>query len=191
VRSSRQTTEKHRQEIVDAAARLFREKGVDGVSVPEVMQSVGMTHGGFYKHFSSKDELVALAYDRAFEQVRDWFSARTSGHDDPAAAWNDLVSAYLSPAHRDAADVGCAAAALASDAARADAGATARSAYAEGVDRMLEQLQSLEQGPDAQARNLVALSTLVGALLLARATTGDLSDAILAGAREHLLKQAK
>jgi TetR/AcrR family transcriptional repressor of nem operon len=69
VRSSREDTEKHRQEIIAAAARLFREKGADGVSVPELIQAAGMTHGGFYRHFASKDELVPLAFREAFDQI--------------------------------------------------------------------------------------------------------------------------
>src|SRR5215510_2804750 len=102
VRSSREDTEKHRQEIIQAAARLFREKGADNVSVPELMQAVGMTHGGFYRHFASKDELVPLAYREAFDQIVGRLgTAGTKPDADRTAAWNAMVTGYLSPAHRD------------------------------------------------------------------------------------------
>lgn len=187
MRSSRKDTEKHRQEIIDASSRLFREKGVEGVSVPELMQAVGMTHGGFYKHFSSKDELVPVAYSEAFAQVAGRLDAVMAGYDgDPAAAWNALVDYYLSAEHRDRLDDGCATAALAGDMARLGEDSSAQAAYEQGVKRMLGRVGSLRDGPDAQAKSLAALSTMVGALLLSRATTGALSDDFLSAAREHL-----
>jgi TetR/AcrR family transcriptional repressor of nem operon len=192
VRSSRQDTEKHRKEIIDASARLFREKGAEGVSVPELMQAVGMTHGGFYNHFPSKDELVPVAYGKAFDEIVDKLGSATAGHDDdPVAAWNALVTYYLSAAHRDNSGGGCATAALAGDAARLGHGSTAQAAFEQGVRRMLDRVTSLQDGPHARAESLAALSTMVGALLLSRATTGDLSEEFLATARAHLMKPSK
>ena len=183
--------EKHRKEIIDASARLFREKGVEDVSVPELMQAVGMTHGGFYKHFGSKDDLVPVAYGKAFDQIIDRLAEAAGKHGgDPVAAWNALVSGYLSAAHRDNLGDGCATAALAGDAARLDQGSPAQAAFEQGVERMLHQIQPLQGNPDARAKSAAALATMVGALLLSRATTGDLSDAFLAAAREHLIKSA-
>lgn len=187
MRSSRDETEKHRQEIIDAAARLFREHGVDGVSVPALMESIGMTHGGFYKHFASKDELVPVAYQRAFDGIVESLSDMT-GDDNDVAAWNAMASNYLSTAHRDNIGAGCPATAFAGDAARLGAGNPARAAYETGVDRMLDIIRSVKGGPDARQESLAALSTLIGALLLSRATEGELSEEVLAAARVHLLK---
>jgi TetR/AcrR family transcriptional repressor of nem operon len=190
VRSSREDTARHRQEIIDAAARLFREKGVDGVSVPELMQAVGMTHGGFYKHFASKEELVPLAYRRAFELMHQRVASDAAERGgDRGAAWDAMVASYLSPAHRDGIGSGCAAAALAGDTARDEPGGSARDAYTGGVERMLEQIASLRGKAGGREVDLAALATLVGALVLSRGTSGELSDNILAAAREHLLAQ--
>jgi TetR/AcrR family transcriptional repressor of nem operon len=189
MRSSREDTEKHRREIIAAAARLFREKGVDGVSVPDLMQAAGMTHGGFYRHFASKDELVPLAYREAFDQIVGRLSKAAAGHDgDRIAAWNAMVTSYLSPAHRENIADGCAAASLAGDAARLEPDNASQGAFQEGIRRMLQRAEAMQEGPDARQESLVALSTLVGALVLARGTDGELSDAFLEAAREHLLK---
>lgn len=190
MRSSREDTEKHRNEIIAASARLFREKGAENVSVPELMQAMGMTHGGFYKHFSSKDELVPIAYDKAFGQVVDRLETVMQGHDSPNAAWNALVSYYLTAAHRDNPGDGCAAAALAGDTARLGSDSQAQIAYEHGVKRMLDALDAMHDGPGRRAKSLAALSTMVGALLLSRATTGDLSNEFLTAARAALLKPA-
>jgi TetR/AcrR family transcriptional regulator, transcriptional repressor for nem operon len=189
VRSSREDTERHRQEIIEAAAQLFREKGANGVSVPELMQAVGMTHGGFYRHFASKDELVPLAYRAAFDQIIERLGSAASTHDgDQTTAWNAMVTSYLSPEHRDSAGRGCAAASLAGDAARTQDESLSRKAFEEGIERMLRQAEALQDGPDARDKSLVALSTLIGALLLARGTDGQLSDAFLDTARTSLKK---
>src|SRR5579875_3283436 len=67
-RASKEQAQHHREQIIDAASQLFRERGVAGVSVPELMASTGMTHGGFYRHFSSKEELASIACAHAFEE---------------------------------------------------------------------------------------------------------------------------
>jgi TetR/AcrR family transcriptional repressor of nem operon len=101
---------------------------------------------------------------------------------------NAVLDAYLSPAHRDAAGVGCPTADLLGDAARTEPEASEWDAYATGVEGMLKKLGSLDGKPAHDAENLFTLSTMVGALLLSRATAGDLSDAFLASARVHLAK---
>ena len=185
LRSSRDDVEKHRKEIVEAAARLFRERGVDGVSVPALMQAVGMTHGGFYKHFASKDALVAVAWQTAFDQIVARLSAAIPRDGDKAAGWAKLVNGYLSPAHRDDIGAGCAAAAFAGDAARLAPESPARATYDDGIERMLKTVSTLR--PQAsRAENLAALSTLIGALLLSRASDGAMCDEFLAAARAAL-----
>src|SRR5204863_3225018 len=121
------------------------------VSVPELMQAVGMTHGGFYRHFASKDELVPLAYREAFDQiVARLGKAGAARAGDRTAAWNAMVSAYLSPEHRDNIGDGCAAASLAGDAARLSSDSASQKAFQEGIGRMVERAASRQHGPDAR-----------------------------------------
>jgi TetR/AcrR family transcriptional repressor of nem operon len=190
LRSSRDDFDKHREQIIEAAAQLFRERGKDNVSVPEIMAEVGMTHGGFYRHFPSKDALAPVASDRAFDHITDYLAGFAQKHDgDARAGWAELVGNYLSPAHRDNLATGCPATALAGDIARESDDSSFRQAYAEGITRMLDKLKPLTaSGPETYDKALVELSTLVGALVLARATRGHaLSEDILSAARANLL----
>jgi TetR/AcrR family transcriptional repressor of nem operon len=181
-RVSQAQAEQNRQHVVDAAARLFRERGVQGVSVADLMAEAGLTHGGFYRRFASKEALVAEATGRAFDEL----GARLTGLDegqpgDHPAARKALVDYYLSAGHRDDAGDGCPAAGLSVDVAREGAGSPAREPYADGVEAFARWMAT-DGGED-----LAAVSTLVGALLLARATRGtELSDRILAASRAAL-----
>lgn len=183
-RVSRQQTEKNRAGIEDASARLFREQGFKGVSVADLMAAAGLTHGGFYGHFSSKDELLAVACGKAFEQSATRWRQRIAAQPDRHAAFDTLVDNFLSPASRSHVGSGCPAVALAGDVAREAPEAPVRAAYLSGVKGMLAQLAALSAAADPQQRAeqaLVQLSAMVGALALARATDGDpLSDQLLA-----------
>ncbi|MBP2707605.1 TetR family transcriptional regulator [Microbispora sp. RL4-1S] len=179
-RVSRAQAEEHRRQVVEAASRLFRERGVQAVGLGELMGEVGLTHGGFYRQFASKDALVAEAVAQAFAEETSYGDAggRPAG---PEGARRDLLDAYLSPAHRDDAGSGCPVAGFGADMARDEAAAAAREPYAEGVRRFARQV-SADGGED-----LAAVCTMVGALLLARATAGtELSDEILRAARTAL-----
>ena len=189
-RTSRETTALRREAVVQAAARLFRQRGVDAVSVPDLMGEAGLTHGGFYRHFVSKDALEAEAYGRGLEQMAElvWSLIEAEGGDGDAARVA-LFDHYLSPGHRDDVGQGCATAALASDAARKPQAAPLRVAVGEGVGRMVDILERLSAagGPDARAKALANFATLVGALVLARATAGAaLSDEFLKAVRSSL-----
>ncbi len=189
-RVTRQQADQHRAAIENASSRLFRERGVDGVSVSELMAAAGLTHGGFYGHFDSKEALAAVACSRAFAQSARKWRTRVASRPDHAGARVAIIDAYLSPSSRDAAGSACPAPALAADVARAAPGATIRSSYCDGIEQLLEVLDGV-QGPHDPAscrrRSLADLSTLIGALLLSRATTGHaLSDQVLAAARAAL-----
>ena len=110
MRVSREQAAENHEQIVEAASRLFRQQGFDGVSVDAIMQQAGLTHGGFYGHFKSKEDLAAQAVARALEQAAE----RQSRYTDIA----DLVSNYLSPRHCADRANGCAIAALGADIAR-------------------------------------------------------------------------
>lgn len=185
----------NRQGILDAASRLYREHGLSGVGVADITRDAGLTHGGLYRHFENKDALVREACARAF----DWSISPLGGSDaDTGSAPQGLaarVAGYLSPQHRDHPGEGCPVAALAVDAARAGGGLS--EVFAQGIERNIERfarvIEGLEQGepsPEGRARATQMLATMVGGLVLARATAAGrpaLSDEILATLREHLL----
>lgn len=180
----------NREAIVDAAARLYREKGLDGVGVAEITRDAGLTHGGLYRHFESKDALAREACLRAF----DWTITPLDGLEPPepcttAHRLRALVHGYLSESHRDHPGEGCPAAAMANDAARA--GPEMSEVFAQGVERNIQRFMSVLAGDDETRRTqtLVTLSSMVGALVLARATAAGnaaLSDEILTTVREQL-----
>ena len=181
----------NREGIVDAAARLYREKGLDGVGVAEITRDAGLTHGGLYRHFESKDALAREACLRAFE----WTITPLDGLETPeaegapATRLRALVHGYLSENHRDHPGEGCPAAALAADAARA--GPEMSEVFAQGVERNIQRFMSVLPGNDGakRARTIATLSSMVGALVLARATAAGnpaLSEEILATLREQL-----
>jgi len=179
---SRAQAEENRERILDNAAQLFRERGFDGIGLNDLMQSAGLTRGGFYGHFESKDDLAAQATRRALQANREQWKQQT---DRSLRAW---VKAYLSDAHRDQRGAGCGLVALAGDAARG--GPAVKAVLAEGVENLVATLQDQMPGADAAERRsqaLAMLSTMVGALLLSRAV-GDagLSTDLREAARRHL-----
>lgn len=183
---SREEAQRNREKVVEAASRLFRERGVDGVGLAELMNSVGLTHGGFYRQFGSKEELVAEACAFAFERaVAKWRRTAAAHPRDAAAAIADF---YLSPRHRDGAGAGCAAASLAGDMARE--GVHARQAFTQGVRDLVGVLEEAGGGESEGRRRrtaLAAFSTMVGAIVLSRAVDDDeLADEILHAARQHI-----
>lgn len=179
---SRERMAEHREKILEAAARLFRERGFADVSVREVMEAAGLTHGGFYGHFSSKDELIA----RTLEQVLQQSAPRE----------RDLAryaEAYLSAGHcRDVAG-GCPTAALGAESVRQ--GAEARAAMTAGIRHQVEHFSEAAPGDSLAERRRVAIgswSALVGALVLARVSDDpQLSEEILAGTRAFVGAKAR
>lgn len=192
-RVSQHQTDQNRIAIEKASARLFREKGLHGVSVAEVMAAAGLTHGGFYGHFSSKEGLAAVACTKAFEHSGARWDQRFAELPERTARRRAYVEGYLATATRDRPGSSCAAAALAGDVARAESGAPVRQAYLDGLKAMAARLASVQPDagtPQAEQRGLADMATMVGALLLSRATKGDpMSDALLASARARLLAQ--
>lgn len=176
--SKEQMTE-NRERILETAAQLFRERGFDGIGVADLMKSAGLTHGGFYGHFDSKEDLMAQASARALAQSTALWQRLVQRTDENPRA--TMERAYLSPRHRDAPGQGCLMAALGADAARQGPGV--RRAMTEGLAAMVELLTSVMPGRSKAARRQKALAdyaTLVGALVLSRAVDdAALSDEIL------------
>lgn len=187
-RSREEKAESHEQ-IVRVAAARFREAGLDGIGVAELMKEAGLTHGGFYRHFESREELVAEAIERA---LRDGSQKAASVEALPRpVALVALVDGYLSAAHRDQLASSCAVTTLAADVARSTE--RARSAYTQQVGSYLELLTRLiatgTQG-ERRVRAIAALSTLVGAVSLARAVNDEkLSRELLKSAADALKAQ--
>ena len=192
-RVSRAEAESHREQITDASSRLFRERGVKGVSVADLMGAAGLTHGGFYGHFESKDVLAGLAVARAFEQSAEKWRKRIASKAEVAARRAELVDRFLATQNIRNVGLSCPTVSLATDVSREPADAPIRAAYLDGLATLVQILSEVEPGPDAGARRQAALAdhaTMVGALLLARATEGaPLSHEFLAAARARLLPE--
>jgi TetR/AcrR family transcriptional repressor of nem operon len=187
-RVCRTETEKNRRAIRQASSRLFREQGLSA-SVSDVMSAAGLTHGGFYGHFGSKDELAADACAAAFaESAARWRQRIEAAAGSARAA---LIEGYLTPRNRAAIGAGCPIAALATDVARQAPGKPVRRAFGEGLERLIAMLAEVEPrrgAGTARARALTELATLVGAMVLARAADGTcLSDEFMQAARRSLL----
>ncbi|WP_340373775.1 TetR family transcriptional regulator [Streptomyces sp. SS7] len=172
-RVSQAQAEENRRRVVETASRLFKEQGGQ-ISVADVMKAAGLTHGGFYKQFASKEALFDEATTHAF-------AASVGGAATEAASPEAEIDAYLSTGHRDDVAGGCPVAALAADIARGQGGPAAQRKYSEGVSEMAQRLAT------DQDDGLSRLCTMVGALVLARATRGEpVSEEILATARKVL-----
>ena len=174
----------HRERILEVAGTLFRERGYDGIGVADLMKQAGLTHGGFYGHFASKDDLAAEITARVLGR-EGWLERLTRT---PNPSLRQVVRQYLSPRHRDDAGSGCLFAALGSDVARQPR--SVRRAFTEGFRRRLDTLSRVVPGRSSAVRRQKALATLaglVGALILSRAVDDpDLSDDILEAAAVSL-----
>jgi TetR/AcrR family transcriptional repressor of nem operon len=172
--------------ILDIAAARIRRDGIDRLAVAELMKEAGLTHGGFYRHFESREQLVAEAAQRALTQGSEWTIA--SGKLGGPRGYTALVDGYLSTWHRDHPESGCGVAGVAADAARA--GGPARGSYTRQVKECLAVIADLTGNPDRQIGEreaVLTLSVLVGAISMARAVDDpDLSEQILTHAAAAL-----
>ena len=173
-----------RERILRKAADAVRDAGLESVSVSKLMRSVDLTHGGFYNHFESRSDLLAQALERALmEGAKTAAASMTPG--DALRSYETRVKGYVSRAHRDARTNGCAIAALASDVSRADE--ASRAVMSTHIDDFVAQLAQSMHGQD-EADAMLAVSAMVGAVLLARVQTDPKkSDAMLKAVRDHLL----
>jgi TetR/AcrR family transcriptional repressor of nem operon len=177
------------ERIVEAAARAIRRSGYDGTSVAGIMKEAGLTHGGFYAHFNSREAMLAEAADRAGAEAVA-ASAGIAASAPPEQALRRLVHAYLSQKHLDSVEMGCPVAALGSEMPRQPA--EVRRAATRHIKEMIDVVarQSPDWGQkDAHEQALVTVATMVGALLLARAVDDPkLSNALRESALKHLTR---
>ena len=170
------------ERIVAIAAARIRESGAEQPGVAEIMRAAGLTHGGFYKHFASRDELIVEAVEHALTENDATVASITAAADDPLDAFADW---YVATAHRDDPATGCGVAALSADVWRV--GGAAQEAYRAQVEGYLAHLQALLGGEDTEARRraTVTLSAMVGAVTIARALgPTPRSDELLRDVRE-------
>src|SRR5216684_3925494 len=182
--------ETHARIVKKASVRL-REKGAHGIGVADLMKEAGLTHGGFYAHFDSRDALVieafAYAMDRSTEHWRKLAEATP-----PEKRLATIVNSYLTPTHRDDPGHGCAVPTLGAEIARESP--RTRKAFAAKLEQMVDMLA--EQTPDvprkaARKQAMAAIATMMGTLVLARiAGNGEFSDEILGAGRDAVLDRA-
>src|SRR5438876_1338943 len=187
VKTVRSRKEISHDRIVDSASRAIRRSGYGGTGVADIMKDAGLTHGGFYAHFASREAMLAEAADRAgAEGVA--AVARVAAAASPQKALQALLRAYLSKAHLDGVETGCAVAALGSEMPRQ--APEVRRAATRRIKEMIDLVarQSPDWGqPGAHQHALVTVATMVGALVLARAVDDpQLSDAVREAALKHL-----
>src|ERR1700704_4760819 len=164
-RTEKAKTHKH---IVSIASKRFREEGLAGVGIAELMKEAGLTVGGFYKHFDSRDDLVAEAVSSAFGGWKRRVDAAASGG--PSVSLAKLINDYLNEAHRDNPGTGCAFSALAPEIARSDK--RTRSLTSEQIRNDIQLIAALLPDKDkrtARSQAMLTFSALVGAMSLARA----------------------
>lgn len=176
---SRVEAEQNRERIIDVAAKLFRERGFDGIGVADLMKSAGLTHGGFYRHFASKEDLMEQACTRALEDSL--AALQQVAERDGENGLSTIASTYLSPEHRNRPGEGCILAALGAESARH--GSKLRSTFTQGARTVIDLLTQLVPGKSKRVkreRALAAYASMLGAVVLARAVDdAELSDEIL------------
>jgi TetR/AcrR family transcriptional repressor of nem operon len=192
MRVSKEKAAQNRQDILTAAARLFREQGVSATGVDAITKDVSLTHGTIYSQFGSKEAITAEAIRLAFQgSKRRWQRLTERKATKPAFA--AIVAAYLSREHRDAPGQGCVAAALGADVARQPH--SVREAFTEEFKDGLEFLAEVMPGDDSSGRYedaIAAFAGMVGALILARAVNDEpLSDRILQATAKRVTQSIK
>jgi TetR/AcrR family transcriptional repressor of nem operon len=200
MRLTKEKVAENKARVVETAARLFREKGFEGVGVADLMHAAGLTHGGFYNHFESKDELATRACEQIFEDAVAMMERMAAIEDasERAAAIDSYKRRYLSPKARDAPAARCPMVALGTDVSR-QRGPVTR-AYAWGLRRYLNAFARALGGAEPSRRKaareeaIATLATLAGALSLARSVAEadpELSNEILTSTFARLPKTAE
>ena len=176
-RMSEAEKQKSHNKILEAAARMLRAEGTDATSVSDVMQAAGLTHGGFYRHFKSKGELVSAAFRKAVDDVLTEME-QAPDETEKTRARRDYIDTYLSKCHVDNRGAGCPLAALANDLSRGD-----EAARRDGL-AAVERVSTLLKAGDAAGQGTALLALMVGTVTLARlADREQAAEAILKAGR--------
>ena len=182
MRMSQDEKDRSHQRIIASAAKLFRRSGIEGASVGDVMQDAGMTHGGFYKHFDSKDALLVAALDRAFDETFEKLGPELP-HAEAAVVSSAFQAYYLSDGHVASPAIGCPIAALGNDVARGADLLKAR--FGAGVRRIVSRLARGVAGSQRtrQTRAMRQIAMMAGAVMIARASDPATAREMLAACR--------
>ncbi len=181
--------ERTRARILDEAAKAMREKGADGIGVAALMKRAGLTHGGFYAHFENRDDLVAHAVDRMF-QDSDFLLKRHLAENAAAKGLSELIDYYLSDETRKRTDGGCPLPSLGGEASRMPA--AARQRFSEGIQAFRAALAASLTAfgsPDPESLAASVLAEMVGAMTLARTLDEDAARVALRASREQLKRR--
>ena len=182
--------ERTRERIVQVAARALRRLGFDGVGVAEVMQEAGLTHGGFYAHFPSREALLVAALDAAAAQSLTALEAGTVGAADKAERLRVMIDRYLSDEHAEHPELGCTLATLGSETFRQSS--EIRAVATRRLMQFLKLLEALLPGTAAERRDRAQtlIATLVGSMLLSRLVTDAALGRSLRKAAQRVLRSA-
>ena len=191
MRVSRKQADRNREHVIEVASRLFRERGFEGIGVADLMKEAGLTHGGFYGQFKSKEDLKVEASRRALSRNKDrWAQVLAETPSDKLVA---LARFYLSDAHRDRRGEGCALAALGGETPRYSP--ELHAAFKDGIEGylgLLDEVVPASSGEDRRTKSIAALSTMVGALVLSRAGGDEaLSQKILSAAADEIAARSE
>ena len=188
---SKVQAEQNRERVLDVAAKLFRERGFDGIGVAELMKNAGLTHGGFYGQFDSKEELMAEASDRAFQEtIGNWHKiAAFAEQREAGSALKVITRAYLSKKHCAEPGAGCVMATLGIDASRQSS--TIRHKLTQGFRSLVDLFAGLvshESEAVKREKSLAIVASLVGAMVIARAVDDEtLSEEVLQAVSKSIL----
>ncbi|HKR41885.1 MAG TPA: TetR/AcrR family transcriptional regulator [Paraburkholderia sp.] len=187
MRKSKVETAQTRERIVEVAAGAFRANGIHATGLADVMAAAGLSHGGFYRHFESKDQLVAEACEAGLAGIVENLVAAANGSTGEDA-FRAIVDAYMSTGHRDARANGCPLAGMGSELARADD--ATRAVASRGLDALVDMLAARMGTPAEEAdrsQAVFALAAMIGALTLARIIPDpDASASLLEDVRQHI-----
>ncbi|MBB3235762.1 TetR/AcrR family transcriptional regulator [Phyllobacterium endophyticum] len=190
MRVSRAQAEANREAVINVASQLFREHGFDGIGLKDLMKGAGLTKGGFYKQFESKDDLAAQASKRAMESATRRWSTAAENSADPLEA---VVAFYLSEGHRQERSDGCPLVALGSDAARQSE--EVRAPFQEGIEahlQILDELMAEPEGVEPRHKAMAILSLMVGAVTISRVLSdGAMSQDVLEAAADEVRRIAR
>jgi TetR/AcrR family transcriptional regulator, transcriptional repressor for nem operon len=182
---------RNREQVVTAAAKLLRERGIEGIGVDALAKAAGMTHGAVYSHFASKEELAAAAIRQSLSEIRERWIEDAGGEGSPGL-FNRLVRSYVSRSHRDQPGSGCAVAAMGPEATRH--GKEVRRAFSDSTVSLIGVMANACDGATDEARReeaIATISAMLGAVVLSRVVEDPtLSDRFLAVVRKRLMKSA-
>ncbi|PDT42861.1 MULTISPECIES: TetR/AcrR family transcriptional regulator [Sinorhizobium] len=189
MRVSRAQAEANREAVINVASRLFREHGFDGIGLKDLMKGAGLTQGGFYKQFESKDDLAAQASRRAMEHATRRWSSVAAASPDPLEA---VIELYLSTGHREEKGDGCPLVALGADAARQTE--EVRAPFQDGIQahlQILNELMEETKSPKSSEKAMAMLSLMVGAVTISRILNEEeMSQRFLAAAADEVRRIA-